>query len=344
MTAGADIRELLQPITDPRWREFLDRTRGATIFHHPAWLELLASNYGYEFRAPCLLDEQGRVVAGLPWARIESRLTGRRLVALPFSDACTPLTGGRSEDELARLLDAQRRELGLGLEVRARMDALGAPSPHRYWQHTLRLEADAGAVERKAKSSLRRGAAKARREGLVATRATDDRALDTFYRLHLQTRRHQGVPTQSKRFIRGLRRIFDSGHGFVSIVTEEKRPIAAAVFLGFGGHLTYKYGASDRSALKRRPNNLLFSDVIRWACEAGYESLDFGRTDLDNEGLRSFKRGWGAEETPLHYTYAGLPAPEEGASLAERVMAPAIRRSPAVVGRLVGAALYRHFG
>lgn len=343
MTAGAEIRELLDPITDPRWQEFVGRAQGATIFHHPAWLELLASQYGYEFRAPCLVGEDGRIVAGLPWGRIESRLTGRRLVALPFSDACPPLLAGGSEDELARLLDEQRRELGLGLEVRARIEALDAPSPHRFWQHTLPLERDAGAVERRAKSSLRRGAAKARKEGLVATRSTDQRALDTFYGMHLQTRRHQGVPTQSKRFIRGLRRIFDSGHGFVSIVTDESRPIAAAVFLGIGGHLTYKYGASERSALKRRPNNLLFADVIRWACEEGYTSLDFGRTDLDNEGLRSFKRGWGADEHALHYTYLGMPAPT-GSSTAERLVAPLIRRSPPVVGRLVGAAFYRHVG
>ena len=344
MTAAPETRELLEPITDPRWRDFVDRAGDATIFHHPAWLELLASQYGYEFRAPCLVDGRGRVVAGIPWARIESRLTGRRLVALPFSDACAPLVAGGSEDELARVLDEQRRKTGLGLEVRARMDALDAPSPHRFWQHTLPLEPDAGAVERRARSSLRRGAAKARREGLVATRSTDRQALDTFYAMHLQTRRHQGVPTQSKRFIRGLGRIFDGGNGFVSTVTDEGRPIAAAVFLGFGGRLTYKYGASDRSALRRRPNNLLFSEVIRWACDEGYTSLDFGRTDLDNDGLRSFKRGWGADETPLHYTYAGLAPPQGGTSRAERVMGPTIRRSPPVVGRLVGAALYRHFG
>ncbi len=87
------------------------------------------------------------------------------------------------------------------------------------------------------------------------------------------------------------------------------RPVAAAVFLRGRDHLTYKYGASDRAALAMRPNNLLFPEVIRWACEAGCRELDFGRTDLDNDGLREFKRGWGADESPLHYTYAGIAAP-----------------------------------
>ena len=336
--------ELLDPLADERWGDFLGRVDGATLFHHPAWLRLLKDHYRYEFRACCVCEDDGRVVAGLPWARIESRITGRRLVALPFTDACPPLYERDLGGQLAAGLEEQRLAAGLGLEVRAQLDALDGESPHRYWQHVLALESDADAVERRAKSSIRRGAGKARREGLSVERRTDPEALDAFYRLHLATRRHQGVPTQSKRFIDGLRGIFEGGHGFVSMVNDSGSPIAAAVFLHFRDHLIYKYGASDRSALARRPNNLLFADVIRWACENGFSKLDFGRTDLDNEGLRGFKRGWGAEELALHYTYVGIAAPDDGHSLPERLLTPVIRHSPTVVGRAIGAAFYRHFG
>ena len=116
--------ELLDPRTDERWEEFVERAERATMFHHPAWLELLAARYRYDFAASCLVDDDGRVVAGLPWARIESRLTGRRLVALPFSDACPPLIEGASAEELARAIDEHRREAGLGLEVRWLLDSL----------------------------------------------------------------------------------------------------------------------------------------------------------------------------------------------------------------------------
>jgi CelD/BcsL family acetyltransferase involved in cellulose biosynthesis len=335
--------DLLDPRTDQRWEEFVGRAEGATMFHHPAWLELLASSYRYDFAASCLLDDDGRVVAGLPWARIESRLTGRRLVALPFSDACPPLSNGAPENELAAAVDEHRRETGLGLEVRWRMESLPGETVQRYWRHTLPLEQDADAVARRAKSSIRRGVSKARGEGLSFERRTDAQALDAFYRLHLRTRKHQGVPTQPKRFIDGFGALFERGHGFVALVNDDGRPIAAAVFLQLGDHLIYKYGASDRSALARRPNNLLFAEVIRWACESGLRELDFGRTDLDQEGLKQFKRGWGAEELPLHHTYAGMEAPSGGKSRAQRLLTPVICHSPPVAGRLFGA-LYRHFG
>ena len=335
--------ELLDPRTDMRWEDFVGRAEGATMFHDPLWLELLSARYRYGFAASCLLDDSGRVVAGLPWARIESRLTGRRLVALPFSDACPPLTDGASEDELAAAVEDHRRETGLGLEVRWRMESLPGVTVQRYWRHTLPLEQDADAVARRAGSGIRRGVSKARREGLTFERRTDAEALDAFYRLHLLTRKHQGVPTQPKRFIDGLGPLFERGHGFVALVGDDGRPIAAAVFLQLRDHLIYTYGASDRSALARRPNNLLFAEVIRWACESGLRELDFGRTDLDQEGLKQFKRGWGAEELPLHHTYAGMEAPSSGDSRAQRLLAPVICHSPPAVGRLFGA-LYRHFG
>jgi CelD/BcsL family acetyltransferase involved in cellulose biosynthesis len=334
--------ELLDPRTDGRWEDFVERAEGATMFHHPAWLALLADQYRYEFAASCLVDDGGRLVAGLPWARIESRLTGRRLVALPFSDACRPLTDGASEDELARAVDEHRRDTELGLEVRWRMESLGTTA-QRYWRHTLALEPDADAVAKRAKSSIRRGVSKARKERLEFDRRTDAAALDAFYKLHLRTRKHLGAPTQPKRFIDGLGALFERGHGFVALVSDAGKPLAAAVFLQLRGHLIYKYGASDRSALRRRPNNLLFAEVIQWACEAGLSELDFGRTDLDQEGLKQFKRGWGAEEIPLHHTYAGMEVPSADASSVLRLAAPVIRYSPPTVGRLLGA-LYRHFG
>jgi len=334
--------ELLDPRTDDRWHDFVGRAGQATLFHHPAWLGLLADRYRYEFAASCVVDDGGRVVAGLPWARIESRLTGRRLVALPFSDACQPLTDGASEEELASAVEEHRRETELGLEVRWQMEALG-PSVQQYWRHTLALEPDADAVAKRAKSSIRRGVSKARKEGLEFERRTDAAALDAFYKLHLHTRKHLGAPTQPKRFIDGLAALFERGHGFVALVSDAGDPIAAAVFLQLRGNLIYKYGASDRSALARRPNNLLFAEVIRWACEAGLTELDFGRTDLDQEGLKQFKRGWGADELPLHHTYAGMAAPSADSSGPLRLVAPVIRHSPPTVGRLFGA-LYRHFG
>jgi len=317
------------------------------VFHHPAWLAVLRDQYAYRFRLCCCLRD-GEVVAGLPVAEIDSRLTGRRLVALPFSDACEPvvsLLAREARPVLLAGLDALRTGLGVQLEIRGPVPDL--PSAHvvpSYLRHDLRLEDDVAAVERRyARSQVRRGIARARREGLVAERHVSPWSLDEFYRLHARTRRRQGMPVQAKRFVARLASLYAAGLGFTLLVRRDGRTLAAAVFLTFGEVLTYKYGASDERFLALRPNNLLFGEAIRWGCEHGMRRLDLGRTDVGNEGLRAFKRAWGAEERALAYTFTSPPAPR-GGGRGQRALATLIRRGPPGLGRVIGSALYPHVG
>ena len=57
--------------------------------------------------------------------------------------------------------------------------------------------------------------------------------------------------------------------------------------------MIYKFGASDHNAWPQRPNHALFWSAIRWACDNNLSLYDFGRANLDNEGLRTFKSNWG---------------------------------------------------
>lgn len=338
---------ILDPRDDARWLRLVERAPQTTIFHHPLWLGLVARQYRYPIAAAAVLDAGGEAVAGLPVALVASRLTGRRLVALPFSDACPPLVAqdapGDAAERLAAAVEDLRRRHGMPVEVRGAFPALAAPVD-RFLQHRVDLTPGLEEVERGYASQVRRNVRKARREGVEVRRRVDAEALEEFYALHLRTRRRLGVPTQPKAFVRGLADVVQHGHGFVSIARLAGRPVAAAVFLHAGATLTYKYGASDPEFQQARPNNLLFADAIAWACEQRLGELDLGRTDLGHEGLSAFKRSWGAAETPLAHTYAGGPAPSPGPSLAERVLAPVIRRGPALTGRVIGEVLYRHAG
>ncbi len=343
--------ERLDPLTDPRWPAFLEAAADASVFHHPAWLGLVARHYRYRMMSLCVVDDAGEIVAGIPLARVQSRLTGNRLVAIPFSDVCPPAQRADADASaraaLAGALAAEHQRTGLDVEVRARLEGIDdAHVIDSFLMHRLALEPDADAVlSRASKSQVRRAINKARREGVVAEPATNREALEAFYELHAQTRRRQAVPVQPKGFILGFEELFARGLGHVMLSSHDGRPIAAAVFLQFGTTLTYKYGASDGRFLELRPNHVLFAEAIRLGCEAGMTELDFGRTDTGNEGLARFKRSWGAEEESLAYTYlADAPPRSREHGLAARAIAAAIRRGPKGTGRVIGTALYRHVG
>jgi CelD/BcsL family acetyltransferase involved in cellulose biosynthesis len=297
-----------------------------------------------------VVGADGRFVAGLPLAWIKSCLTGKRIVSLPFSDVVAPIyTEGFSESLetllMTGLTKEQKRRGGVDLDLHEQLSGLEGSTPsQRFWHHTVALDQGFAWAERQFSSAARRGERKARREGVLVRKATDRPALDAFYRMHVRTRRKQGVPTQSKRFIREFANLFDDGLGYVMLAEFRGKPISGAVFLRWKDHLIYKYGASDRSQLDKRPNNLLFAEAIQDACDAKIRTLDLGRTDLTNAGLRAFKLGWGANEREISYTRVTRGKTRRSVRSISSVQAEVIRRTPPVVGRLVGAMLYRHFG
>ena len=342
---GSDVRScLLDPVEDSRWREFVECSPQACVFHHPRWLALLHRQYGYVLSACCLTDAAGEVCAGLPIAQISSRLTGRRLVALPFSDICAPLSRDGSLGGIEAALQQLHDDTGLELRVHGQLDGLGRPGT-AYHHHAMPLEDDVQAVQRRfTRRQALQGVRRAEREGVVVERRTDRETLAAFYRMHVRTRRRQGIPTQPRRFILGLSDLFEAGLGFVSLASVEGRPIAGAVFMVFNGVLTYKYGASDVRFLDRRPNNLLLMDAIRWGCERGLHTFDMGRTDLGHDSLRAFKLMWGCEERPLQYTDVSGTSAARSSAEPRGVSRSLIRHLPPMVSRGLGELFYRHVG
>jgi CelD/BcsL family acetyltransferase involved in cellulose biosynthesis len=326
-------------LDDPQWGAFVSSCPDASPFHHPAWAQLLAECYGLRPFALVTSDTEGAIEAGLP---VLQTLRGRhaRLLSLPFTDACPPLV--RSDRARSRL--AAELALVGRLELRGPLAGEGLVAHLRGVTHVLDLEHEPEALRRRFRPQMRRNVARAEREGVVVRRGeTRADLVDTFYALHLRTRRRQGVPVQPRRFF-GLLwdRLIDQGLGTVLLAYSGTTPVAGAVFLTWNRAVTYKFGASDPAYWGLRPNNLVFWEAIREACGRGDRTFDFGRTELDNRGLREFKSGWGAREEPLVYTFAGAAPPAEGRGLVVRALGTAIRHSPAWVCRAVGEAGYRY--
>ncbi|HEX4305092.1 MAG TPA: GNAT family N-acetyltransferase [Solirubrobacterales bacterium] len=343
--------ERIDPIADPAWAAFLAGCDAAEIYHSPQWLELIRAQYGYEFTAHVVRGGDGTIEAGLPVARVESFITGKRLVAVPFSDTCPPLVGRDADPDagaaLGAALAAAAERDGLPLSVHGPLE--GVPEDclaPQYVRHELALDTDIEKLEAAySKKRAVREFRKGKKAGLTFEVGRDRRALDEFYALHLLTRRKLGVPIQPKRFIRRFEHLFEEGHGFVGLIRDGDTALAAAVFLIYNGTITYKYGASDPAALEKRPNHLMQAEAIAWGCLHGLKRYDFGRTDVGAEGLRSFKDAWGATEVPLPYTYLGQAPPiEEGPGAKEQLTEKVIQRSPAFVARVAGELLYRHYG
>jgi CelD/BcsL family acetyltransferase involved in cellulose biosynthesis len=329
---------------DPSWAALRDVSLGATVFHHPAWSRLLHDTYGCEPFVLARRSPAGQLTCGIPCAEV-GRRGRRRWVALPFSDHVPPLATSPAElVPFAGLLDEARRSAGVRtLEVRA---ALEGPLPrvaHESVVHVLELGSDPDQLfHRFHRSQVQRNVVRAEREGVVVRRSRERADLEVFYRLHSLTRRRQGSPVQPRRFFANLyRHLVEPGHGWVSVASKDGSDIAACVFLRAGATTVYKFGASDERHWGLRPNHAIFWDAIRWSVEEGARWFDFGRTELDQEGLRAFKRGWASEELPLPSMTLGETEAGLQRGRASRIAPRVIRRSPVWVARMIGEIAYR---
>jgi len=175
--------------------------------------------------------------------------------------------------------------------------------------------------------------------------ATTREAVLQFYRLHVRTRRRHGIPPQPWSFFLNIyREAIKAGHGFVVLAGSSSKFIAAAVFLQFGKNAVYKFGASNTSYQEFRGNNLVMWEAIRFLMQRGCQLLHFGRTDIENEGLRRFKMGWGTEEELIEYFKFDIEkkawdsSERDGSGFHNKIF----RRLPLVLNRFAGSVIYPH--
>jgi Acetyltransferase (GNAT) domain len=339
--------ELLDP-SDERWLTFAATEPEANIFHHPAWMNLLAECYGYRPFVVVAYGAGGQVCAGLPMMEVNSAVTGRRWVSLPFTDHCRPLY--HDPVALIKLVDALA-DLYQDHEA-PRIEVRWELPPHPAIQsacdcvlHTIPLGADVQRVTQRMQDQKRQLFRGAEHKGVRVVRGTSEEYLSTFYRLHVITRRRHGNPVQPRKFFELLgKHILEQGLGFVLLAYKDSVCLAGAVFLLWNHVLTYKYSASSGIDLRLRPNDLLLSTAVRWGCENDYTLLDMGRTDLKDTGLRQFKNRWGAAETPLVYSTFSDRPPRRTSGRLTQVMGTVIRNSPLWVCQAMGELLYKHVG
>lgn len=331
------------------WDELLCHTAGHSFFHTAAWAKVLQESYRYQ---PVYFTtwEQVAMKALLPVMEVNSLLTGKRGVSLPFTDYCEPAVSDAAQ---FRELFAAAVAFGANhqwqyLEIRGGEPFFPNEEPSEcHYGHTVDLTEGARKLFAGLRDSNRRNIKKAEKGNIdVAISAAPD-AVKAFCRLNALTRRDHGLPPQPDRFFQCVYdHILSQGMGFIILASFHGTAIAANLYFTFGDQIIYKYGASDRTYQHLRASNLVMWEAIKWGCDHGYRTLCFGRTEPENEGLRQFKAGWGAQERLIRYYRYDLQK-RAFIKTAARVK-PSYQRIfgklPIPLLKMFGTLLYRHMG
>ena len=339
--------EILNPLHEPGWNDRLGSECGESVFNSAEWARVLHETYGY---LPCFVTSREGAGSALlmPMMEVDSWLTGRRGVSLPFSDFCVPV--GLGQQNVSAVMQALVK-LGLQRKWRyyeIRNDRAVPPDLPRsasYLTHTLNLKSSEAERFGRLDGSVRTAIRKAVKSGVEVSFSGSLESVRIFYELNCRTRRRHGLPPQPFRFFKNVHQhIIDKGLGSIVTAWHSGNPIAAAMFFHSARQVLFKYAASDFREQHLRGGDLLMWKAILHFGASGYESLSMGRTAKTHSGLRRFKLGWGTRENEMGYIkydlrhggfVAGTPlVGEEGYRM--------LRCLPLFVLRWGGTVFYRH--
>src|SRR6202047_910512 len=181
----------VDPRTDPVWQLLVHRTP-SSVFHSPAWIQVLTDTYGWEASAYVGLDDRGEPQPGIPFCRIADMM-GERILALPFSDYCDPLVNDQQcwhfliDCLLSERCPINLRCLHSSLPL---TDERFAVVKQAKW-HGLDLTPALDALWGGMQDSTHRAIRKSRREGLVVRAAKSEGELRAFFEMHLKIRKYK---------------------------------------------------------------------------------------------------------------------------------------------------------
>jgi CelD/BcsL family acetyltransferase involved in cellulose biosynthesis len=342
----------LNPLTDPRWARLVERHPNASVFHTPSWLEALRRTYGFTPTAITTSAPDIELENGIVFCEVRSWLTGRRLVSLPFSDHCDPLVD--HDEQLPALcahLELERKREGWRY-IELRPQGIRPPSQSglsrsdEFCLHMLDLRPGPEALFRSFhKDSTQRKIRRAERERLSYLDGRTEELLHAFYELLLLTRRRHQLPPQPFAWFCHLADSMGSAMK-VRVARHGDHPVAGMVTLRHRDMTVYKYGASDARYHNLGGMHLLFWRTIQEAHGEGCVTLDLGRSELDGEGLLTFKDRWGAPRSTLTYWRNPAPVAKTHAVPAWLVhyARQAFSRVPDGFRVAAGKLLYRHVG
>ena len=337
----------VNPAEYPGWDEFVAVHSRHSFFHGTAWAATLQGTYGFKPVYFTATSANGGTSI-LPLMEVDSWVTGRRGIALPYTDECEPLVADSvSIRDLIEAAMAFGRMRGWkSVEWRGGRELFPeAPASLSFYGHKVALDLDKERMFARLESSVRRAIRKAEKSGVSVTISQTMEAVKVFYSLQCKTRRKHGLPPQPFVFFRNIfDHILSNNRGMIAIPSNQERPVAASVYLKMGTRAVYKFGASDEAFQHLRGPNLVMWEAINWLVDHGALTLHLGRTSLTNEGLRKFKLGWGADEETIEYVkydlrkHAFVTETDGTKGWYNRVF----QTLPSGISRLTGTMLYRH--
>jgi FemAB-related protein (PEP-CTERM system-associated) len=327
------------------WNAYVDQNPDASIYHRAEWRELIRNTFGHTGFYYVAKDREQRIAGILPVVHLKSRLFGDFMVSMPYFNYGGAVADHPSIEQLL-MQSANRQAACLGashIEYRDNIPREAMPARTEKVNMILPLPDSPDSLMQSFDSKLRSQIRRPQREN-PGIHFGGEEYLHDFYSVFSRNMRDLGTPVYSKDFFGNILHCFP-GNCRIVVVRLMNKPVAAAFLIGFRDALEIPWASSLREVSHLSMNIFLYWEILKFAIENNYRSLDFGRSSRDT-GTYRFKQQWGAipRQSYWHYwlsTGNALPAINPG-NPKYAIMISLWKRLPLSLSRLLGPPIVKN--
>lgn len=292
-------------INRDKWNEMVSRCPHTSIYNTWNWIQTIHEAYDSEINVTIVKNEAIYYCA-LPLVLTFTPFIGKRYISLPYSDHYPFLLLNDSKSNT--ILNFLFNNMDDSIQIRDEIERMS--KKHIGYYHTLNLTTNPGEVFQKfEKKQVQQRIKKLDYNELNLETGTTDYFFENLYNLLLSSRIRLNSFHPSKKYFRALSKyILQENKGYIGLVKYRSKIIAGGLFLTHNKTVYFKHGASLTEYWNLHPNHFLIWEIIKRSCFKNFDCFDFGRTGIENNGLRIFKTNWGAYEKKLFYSIIRGPS------------------------------------
>jgi len=350
---------VIDGVREESWDKMINEHPLGSVFQHSSFKKVIIHTFSHT--KPyyiALIDRKGDITAGIPLFLVRSRLTGNRLVSLPFVYYSDPLIRSKEEfDQLfTKVLEIYKREKASYLEIKARnstallerVDSLVPVFHHKthFLNLTRGLDGIWGSLHR---TCIQQKIRRAEKSGITIRNAISEEDIVSFYRLLTKTRKRLGLPPNNCDYFKNIWKYLGLLKLTDFLIAEKGGEIIGGLnIFKFSNTIYLGHICSDARFRNSGIDQFLIWKAIGVGVQGSYKVLDIGKTSAFSSGLATYKKRWGAieQEAPSFYypCQRGIALYNNEKRKSYKIMSFVWQNIPYRLSRIVGRFVYRHMG
>lgn len=301
-----------------KWQNFVYNHDNATIFHTLEWKKVIEQTFGFKHEYIVLKNSQNNLVGVCPAFKVKT-LFGKAIVSQPFFEYGGPLVDLHFNRAYNDIINYYKNKCDTKkidyVEIKALpnyestyFEEVGYIKQFKAFDYFIEIngmnfEKDIWLGLYTNKSRIRNSVKRAIENGVSII---EDKQIDIYYDLYLNTMIKLGTPPMPKSFFENIEKYTKVRFTFAYF---KDKPIGGMISFSFNNRHLLLSLVSDRKYLNLRGNYLLFNDQIEYAAKNGLQLIDFGRTKPES-GHERYKKKWGAKRVDM-FSYVYPPSAAE---------------------------------